>query len=166
LVISFNTLRSFNDNSIPLLAYYKYFVKHIMMEDPAKISSLGPYLSMYSDYFFVIPNQSRYTCIQCGTCCRALSSQIDGERLSDRDCPRLVENTCSRYNDRFTACRAYPFHIIEYNGQDILLIDKHCLGVQNGNGYMITIDKYRKILKTLNREYRNSDGVIIGFGKR
>jgi Fe-S-cluster containining protein len=166
LRINIGQLKKFNESPVPLLEYFKYFSEKVMGEDPNGIKTLGKGLSKYSDYFFVIPNKTRWTCIQCGNCCKSLIGVIDEIPLNEMDCPRLVHNRCMHYLERPTACRTYPFHIVEYIDQDILLVDRHCKAVQAGTGYVITMDEYGKKIKRLNREYRNTDNIILGYGKR
>ena len=157
-MINFMLLEKCNLDISPLFSLIKTGIPDFSINDFANSG-----IARYARYNFVIPGKTRYSCIKCGNCCKSLRSI--GERiLNGQDCPNLVNSKCDKYLTRYTACRTYPFHIIAPDERtDILVIDGNCNGF--GNGAMLTIDSYKKIVCDLNRFYSTSDGIDIEFAQ-
>jgi Fe-S-cluster containining protein len=120
-------------------------------------------LLRFSDYKFVIPGKTFYSCIRCANCCIALHSV--GYAILDGPCNHLSQNNCNNYCNRYSACRTYPFHIIvSANGIDLLMIDKGCSGYNKGE--VINVKRYSEIISQLNDCYSNNDNVEILFMRK
>ncbi|BDU76333.1 YkgJ family cysteine cluster protein [Mesoterricola sediminis] len=154
--IDFALLARCNDTPNPLRA----FLEHHQGPIPDAVYLASGEMGFWS-FAFVLPGQTRYSCIRCGACCRNIHA-IDDLVLDGGDCPHLVGNLCGAYDKRWSACRTYPFNTHRTpEGTDLLMIDRNCQGT--GQGYLITADRYRSIIRSLNAEYARLDGVEIRY---
>lgn len=53
--------------------------------------------------------------------------QVIAYQLSSETCPHLVENSCSRYDERPTSCRQFPFSLdLDEEDEPLLGVDMNC----------------------------------------
>ena len=53
--------------------------------------------------------------------------QIIAYQLASDSCPHLVENSCSRYDERPTSCRQFPFSLnLDEENEPLLGVDMNC----------------------------------------
>lgn len=154
-LITIDLLRQFNSQkegaflSLGNYLFSKDIPEHVQKE-----------IDQYSDYLFVIPNETSYECTRCAECCKLYS--IGNTITKGCVCPDLKDKSCSRYSTRYTGCKTYPFHIITLNTLDVLMIHSRCKGL--GKGALFRKKEIRNILKELNQHFAEIDGVDLKLG--
>ncbi len=130
-------------------------IKAINLSETGKIHCLK-----YSGYKFVILNITKYNCIRCGECCKAV--RAIAKKKYKEGCIHLKQNNICKINNlKPTACKTFPFHVMNYenNNDDILMLFSACSGY--GKGQIINNQRYGEILINYNKEIDKNDKKIV-----
>ena len=117
---------------------------------------------------FVIPNETRWECKQCGICC----SSIAGPEGQPKACEFLLaSNLCGNYKQRWVVCRQFPFNLLNIDTWGtFLLISEVCEAFDSGpkitpqqyNQLILQHQEYAKELLELKQQSRDP-GITLCF---
>jgi hypothetical protein len=97
-----------------------------------------------SQSVFVIPEETKYACVRCGSCCR---NARKGCPLGHFEEP----NTCKNYGGRLPDCRRFPFRMLNARPfKGILMAASYCKGL--GDGPAISLERYKELVGALSSE--------------
>jgi PAS domain S-box-containing protein len=108
---------------------------------------------------FVIPGETRFSCTQCGECCRYAKKVA---QLTYEPCPFLTEaNTCGRHETRYLVCRWFPYWLYPHPKYGpMLTIKPYCEGV--GQGPIVDYPATVKELQGLSTaQSEDADGAVV-----
>jgi len=140
------------NNTDPRLKADKLKELNIRVVDPA-------ILGILTKSIFVIPEKTRFECIQCGECCRYARKVAT---LTYEPCLYLTkDNTCSKHDNNYLVCKWFPFWVYSDPGYgNLLTIKPYCSGYNKGNiiDYNATI---KKMLSLDALQKSDADGAVV-----
>lgn len=103
---------------------------------------------------FVIPNETRWECDNCHSCCTSSHSPnfLPPELPKDKEgnCTNCVDGKCIIQDTKTPACKIYPFTFVrdsKSHPDSMVIIDPRCRGF--GKGKVVTDDIYSKLQSIL-----------------
>ena len=125
-----------------------------------KINCSNPDLiNILTKSHFVVPGKTKYSCQQCGECCRYARKVAD---LTYEPCIFLTEdNKCSKHDGNYLVCKWFPFFVYDdpHYGS-LLTIKPYCSGYGKGElvNYKETINRIKKLEITADNK---NDGAFV-----
>jgi len=125
-----------------------------------KITCLNPEIkNILAKSHFVIPQKTRFSCQQCGECCKYARKVAT---LTYEPCTFLTQdNKCAKHANRYLVCKWFPFFVYDDpNYGPLLTIKPYCSGYGKGElvDYYKTVNRIKNLEDTADSK---NDGAVV-----